>query len=260
MERRHLGGRRYALVSTALESRGFLVAFSERAGGVSEGAFSALNVSFSVGDDLGAVRRNRELLAEGLGVAPFAVAGLIHGRRVVRVGRGRAGAGFADPESAIAASDGLATATTGLPIAVTVADCVPLAIASEEGPVVMAHVGWRGLVAGVVRSALAAATASSSKLTAAIGPAIGPCHYEVGHDVALAVAAASATGAVTTRRGGSLFLDLPGTVTAILRSAGVRRIENAELCTACHPRRFFSHRRDGGRTGRQLGLAARMAG
>jgi len=259
LERRHLGGRRYALVSPALESRGFLAAFSERTGGLSDGSFAALNVSFSVGDDPGAVRRNRELLTEGLGVPAFAVAGLVHGDRVTRVGRGRAGAGFADPAEAIAGVDGLVTARIGVPIAVTVADCVPLVIASaEEGSVVVAHVGWRGLVAGLVERAAATARGTASSLTAVIGPAIGPCHYEVGEDVAVAVGGASLAGAITSRRAGSLYLDLPGTIAAMLRAGGVRRIEMAELCTACHPRRFFSHRRDAGSTGRQLGVAARL--
>jgi hypothetical protein len=91
---------------------------------------------------------------------------------------------------------------------------------------------------------------------ASIGPAIGPCHYEVAEDVALAVAAGSESGAVTDRREGKLFLDLPGTVAGVLRAAGVRRIERAEVCTACRPERFFSHRRDG-ETGRQSMVALR---
>ena len=91
----------------------------------------------------------------------------------------------------------------------------------------------------------------------AIGPAIGPCHYEVGEDVAAVVAAASEAGAATERRRGRVFLDLPGTAHATLRALGIRRVDVAGLCTACEPRRLFSHRRDGPRTGRQALVAVR---
>jgi purine-nucleoside/S-methyl-5'-thioadenosine phosphorylase / adenosine deaminase len=37
----------------------------------------------------------------------------------------------------------------------------------------------------------------------------------------------------------------------VLRSAGVESVERLDLCTACDPDRFFSHRRDNGVTGRQ---------
>jgi copper oxidase (laccase) domain-containing protein len=91
----------------------------------------------------------------------------------------------------------------------------------------------------------------------AIGPAIGPCHYAVGEDVALAVSAGTETGAVTTRRDGQLYLDLIATARAELRSGGFRKVEDTGLCTACESKRFFSHRRDEGITGRQAGIAMR---
>jgi copper oxidase (laccase) domain-containing protein len=90
-----------------------------------------------------------------------------------------------------------------------------------------------------------------------VGPAIGPCHYEVREDVALAVAAGSPAGAVTERREGRLFLDLPGTAARVLRNGGVRTIDRAETCTACEPERFYSHRRDGV-SGRQALIAMRL--
>jgi len=50
------------------------------------------------------------------------------------------------------------------------------------------------------------------------------------------------------------MLDLAEVARRQLREAGVQRIETAGVCTSCDPERFFSHRRDGGRTGRQAGL------
>jgi hypothetical protein len=256
-ERRSLGGRAYALVSTSLEREGFLAAFTERTGGRGVGPYRALNVSFAVGDDPAVVASNRVAIADGLGIPPFAVAGLVHGSRILRVGPRRAGAGFARAEEVVAGTDGLMTGTVGLPIAVTTADCVPLVLASgREGTVAVVHVGWKGLAAGIV-SASARRFAEPKAVRAAIGPAIGPCHYEVGDDVALAVSAASPVGAALERRNRRLHLDLVETVRWILREHGIREVEDTGLCTACEARRFFSHRRDGV-SGRQIAIATRL--
>ncbi len=258
-ERRHLGDRAYALVSSTLEDVGFLAAFSERTGGSSADPFASLNVSFTVGDDPRSVAANRRRLAGGLMASPFAVAGLVHGPRIHPVGRKRAGAGFDGPGGVVAGSDGLYTSTPGISLAVTLADCVPLVMASpSEGRVAVVHAGWRGMAAGIIQRA-AALFAEPREVRVAIGPSIGPCHYEVGEDVALAVAAASAAGAVTERRGGRLYLALLGTARGVFRAAGIRRVEDTGLCTACEGRRFFSHRRDG-RTGRQAAVAMRLPG
>lgn len=245
------------LVSKPMENAGFLGAFSERTGGESAEPFSSLNVSYSVGDDGGAVADNRRRLIEGLGSPPFAVAGLVHGPRLIRVGRKRAEAGFRGPGDTVAGADGLFTQTPGIALAVTCADCVPLVLASpKQGLAAVVHAGWRGMAAGIIDGA-ARLFEDPQDVRVAIGPSIGPCHYEVGEDVALAVAAAYESGAVTERRKGRLYLDLAATARAALRAIGVRKVEDTGLCTACERRRFFSHRRDGA-TGRQLALAMRL--
>jgi YfiH family protein len=254
--RRDLGAGSFALVSTAMEEIGVLAAFTERPGGRSRKPFASLNLSYSTGDDAEHVRANRDLLLRGLGVPPFAVAGLVHGAEVKRIGPERAGAGFNSPGEAIAGADGLSTASLDLPMAVTWADCVPVVLASVAEPTVaVVHAGWRGIAAGVVSNALAP-FGDTGAVLAAIGPAIGPCHYEVGEEVALAVAAASGVGGATERREGLLFLDLVAAIGGILASEGVATVHDTGLCTACHPERFYSHRRDG-RTGRQGAVAMR---
>ena len=257
-ERRPLGSRAYALVPTTLERIGVLAAFSERPGGASRGPFAGLNVSYGVGDDAAAVAKNRDRLKEGLGIPAFAVAGLSHGRKLMRVGTKRAGAGFHGPKEAIPGVDGLFTASAGISLAVTMADCVPVVMASEADPyVAVVHAGWRGIAAGVIAS-VAGLFSEPRNVHVAIGPAIGPCHYEVGEDVALAVASASGAGATAERRNGRLYLDLVATVRGMLREVGVRKVEDTGLCTACERSRFFSHRRDGGVTGRQAAVVMRL--
>ncbi|MGH2724435.1 MAG: polyphenol oxidase family protein [Actinomycetota bacterium] len=248
-----MGKDRYVLASPALERRGVLVAFTERTGGTSLPPHRSLNLGFHTGDDPSRVRQNRELVAADLGTGPFATARQVHGARSAGVGRAHAGAGFSDPGTAIAGADVLVVTRRGIPVAVLVADCVPLLLAGSRGTVVAVHAGWRGLAAGVLDRALAAA---GDGLTAAIGPAVGPCHYEVGEEVVAAVDAGTGGRARASRRGRP-SLDLPGTVAAVLRDAGVRRVDRAGVCTACEEGRFFSHRRDG-RTGRQAMVAMRL--
>lgn len=256
MERRGLGEDLYALVATSLEQRGFLAAFTERTGGVSASPFASLDLGFHTGDHRQRVRENRKRVIAALDTGAFTSGRQVHGGGLARVGARRAGAGFEDPGTAFPGVDALAVSGRGLPVAVLVADCVPFALASpSEGRLVVGHAGWRGLVAGLVERTVAAFDRPAGAY-AAIGPSIGPCHYEVGEDVALAVVASSETGAVTHRRGGAVFLDLPATVTRRLRVGGVRRVEVAGLCTACEEGRFFSYRRDGV-TGRQALIAER---
>jgi purine-nucleoside/S-methyl-5'-thioadenosine phosphorylase / adenosine deaminase len=257
IERRDLGGQLRALVSTTLERAGFLAAFTERTGGVSPAPFGSLNLSLVTDDDPANGRENRARVVRRLDIPTFATPYQVHGAKVARVGAKRAGAGFEDPDTRIRGADVLLTRSRGVPLAVMTADCLPIVLASpEENEVAVVHAGWRGLARGILAAAVGAFEGAGG-IRAVMGPAIGPCHYEVGEDVALAVASGSETGAVTRRRGGSLYLDLPGTARATLKARGVGRIEDVGLCTACERKRFYSHRRDGG-TGRQAAIAMRL--
>ena len=133
---------------------------------------------------------------------------------------------------------------------VLVADCVPLALAAP-GVVAMAHCGWRGVAAGVVeRTVTAMRAVGEGAIHAAIGPAIGKCCYEVGPEVAEVFERNGHEDALEGR-----MLNLPHVVRCELEALGVDDIACADLCVSCRPDLFFSHRRDGGVTGRQAGLA-----
>jgi hypothetical protein len=258
LDRRTEGGVTF-LTSKRLESDGFLVACTERTGGASAGRFASLNLGLRSGDDVDAVVENRGRVIAALDVEPFACVRQKHGARIVRAGPARKGAGFLDPDEALGDADGIVTTSKGVAIAVLAADCVPVALADPgTGRLSVVHAGWRGVAAGILRGALQA-FASPGDVRAVIGPAIGPDHYEVGEDVALAVSAATERGAVTSKVGSSLRLDLPATVARILREAGVTKVEKADECTACLPKRFYSHRRDGEGGGRQAMIAVRRS-
>jgi YfiH family protein len=255
-ERRQLGGGVRALVNEPLERMGVLAAFLERTGGASAPPYDTLDVSLSVGDEQTAVMENRRRICEGLGIPSYALVEQVHGAKIIRVGAKRAGAGFEPGSPPVGRADGMATASERLPLAIQTADCMPLVLASSEEPLLaIVHAGWRGFAAGIVEAG-ANLFEDPKSVRAAIGPTIGPDHYEVGEDVALAVSAGSSASAVTETRDGKLFLDLPGTAKRVLRAAGVTKVEDTGLCTACEPERFFSHRRDGV-TGRQVAVAMR---
>lgn len=155
--------------------------------------------------------------------------------------------------------DALVTAERGRPLAVQVADCVPVLLASPEA-VGVAHAGRRGVQTGVVPATVARLRAlGAGQLRAVIGPAIGGCCYEVPEELQAEVADDHPEAvARTTWRTPSL--DLPGAVAAQLASAGVDEVTRVGGCTRCDPEeRFFSHRRDP-ETGRQVGIVVRTGG
>lgn len=224
--------------------------FTTRAGGVSDGAFRTLNVSYTVGDAPAHVDENVRRVLALAGSSSLVTAAQVHGDRVVRVARADADVGEADA---------LWTDVPGLMVGVRVADCVPIILADPlSGAVGVVHSGWRGTIARIAAKAvgeLQRADAWSPRAVAAIGPCIRACCYEVSEE--LAERFVSMFGlSVVQGRGGAPRLDLVACVAQSLAEAGVapERIEPIGGCTACDAR-FFSHRRDAGRTGRQLAFA-----
>lgn len=221
------------------------VVFTTRNGGVSSGPFASLNLGRLTEDDPVCVERNRAILTGELGV-PFAYGRQVHGREVSHASAAN------DERAEPIPADGQASAIPGLGLLVFTADCLPVAVAGE-GAAAMLHAGWRGLAGGVLAEGVAAVRAlgASGPLSAAIGPGAGPCCYEVGDDVHAAFADLERLG-LPVRAGRNL--DLKATAAAKLREAGVETVHNVGLCTICSPE-FFSHRRDHGVTGRQVGVA-----
>jgi polyphenol oxidase len=243
-----------ALVSTELERADILVAFTERTGGVSSSPFESLNLGFTR-DYPNDVRTNRARVCEALGVPSFARGWQVHGSGVATVGPDLARAGFDGPETAIQETDALITDHRGVGLSILAADCVPVAVADVDlGRLAVVHAGWRGIAAGVLEAAVD--RFGGGRLVAVIGPAIAAHHYEVGSEVVEAISAAAGAAAGVERREGRTFVDLPGTVEAVLDGRGVLVAERSDACTACELDRFFSYRGEG-ETGRQALIAMR---
>ena len=231
------------MIELALD--GARVVFSTREGGISDGPYESLNLGILTDDDPERVRQNRHRLAAGVGVGPERVAmgWQVHGTDLLDWHGPPAAPAYADPGHDLERVDGHITRERELALLVLVADCLPVALAGG-GQVAMLHCGWRGLAGGIVEAAVAR---FEEPPAAAVGPGIGPCCYEVGEEVrdAFADVPEAARGRM---------LDLRRVAEARLRAAGVSRVEHVDLCTSCRSDLFFSHRRDGGVTGRQGGL------
>jgi len=225
------------------------VAFTTRRGGVSEGPYESLNLGILTDDDPGNVTENRRRAAAEAGVLPdrMAMGWQVHGtslREWTEPPRDRA---YAEPGGKdLERVDGHLTREPGLGLLVLVADCFPVALSDGE-QVAMLHCGWRPLAGGIVEEALAR---FASPPAAAVGPGIGGCCYEVGDDVleAFADIEAAASGRM---------LDLRAVIATQLEAAGVTDVQHVDRCTSCEPGLYFSHRRDGGVTGRQAGIVVR---
>jgi purine-nucleoside/S-methyl-5'-thioadenosine phosphorylase / adenosine deaminase len=213
------------------------IAFTTRVGGVSEGPFESLNLGLKTDDDPGRATENRRRACAAVGADPAALAlnYQVHGTTLNRAAAGSRGMH----------GDALWTDEPGVPIAALTADCLPIALVNGHA-VAVVHAGWRGLLGGVVENAIATL---GGGVAAMIGPGIGPCCYEVGDEV---------REPYRTRFGEEVIsgthLDLWRAAELALAGCAVQRLD---LCTSCNPELFFSHRRDGGRTGRQGVIAVK---
>lgn len=216
-----------------------------RAGGCSRGAYASLNLATRVGDDPGAVERNREVLRSVLRVDPLWLH-QVHGTDVV------------DAESAppLAHADAAVSRTRHRACAALTADCLPVLLAGREGEVVaVAHAGWRGLAGdangGIIEATIARMGVPGERLVAWLGPAIGQAAYEVGEDVYRAFVTPDPAAATAFRAGrvGKFHADLYALARRRLQAAGVPQVYGGGYCTFSDRDRFFSYRRDGA-TGR----------
>ena len=214
--------------------------FFTRLGGVSNPPYDSLNVSRKVGDASDAVEENLSIIKEAMEGRPAAWVRQVAGDRVVRVSEpGLAGE-----------ADALITREPDLCLSVAVADCVPVALVGER-EVGMVHSGWRGTLAGV--SGKAAREFGGSRLRAYIGPCIRRCCYEVSEELAEKFAGEFGDEVISGRH-----LSLPDAIRIDLERAGVE-VHDLELCSGCRQDLFYSHRKQGPLTGRNLASVVREA-
>lgn len=230
-----------------------------RQGGVSQGPFESLNTGGTVGDDPRAVMENHRRIYQTFGYAfdsRFDV-WQVHGNEILIADSPR------PPEMPHPKADGILTDNTQVTLFMRFADCVPVLLADPAKNVIgIVHAGWQGTYKKVVQKAVERMCAHfGSKLEdirSGIGPSICQNCYEVGQEVQEIFKSHLGERAkgYFARHGGHLYLDLWRANYDALREAGLSQIEVSEICTSCNLSDWFSHRAEGGKTGRFAVLMA----
>ena len=228
-----------------------------RRGGKSVGRYAGLNVSYRVGDDNQVVSQNVCDMKAAIGIHDGKIVTMkqMHGDNIVEV---------TDKKIKEAGeADAMMTAESGVYLGVLTADCVPLLfIAPKERIAAAVHAGWRGTLAGIAAKTVTHFKnrygVDAGELEVALGPSIGVCCYEVNEDVAAPLM--KRWGALTTpsiaMRDGKPHINLSRLNRDILRAVGVPGTQLFQIgpCTRCAADDFFSYRRAGGETGRQISV------
>lgn len=243
------------------ELSGFVHAFSTRLGGISEGIYSSMNLSFTRGDDENSVMENYRRLAEAVG---FSVENIVtsdqtHTANVRVITEADRGNGITKPRP-YTDVDGMITNVPGLVLATFYADCVPLYFIDPVRKAIgLSHSGWRGTAAHIgavtVRKMQEEYGSLPEDIYGAIGPSICQECYEVSEDVILEFQKTfpeqSWRDLFYRKENGKYQLNLWEANRQIMLEAGLieEHISLPGLCTCCNPEFLFSHRASRGKRG-----------
>lgn len=242
--------------SALLRNAGFRHGFFGRTGGCSRGSFASMNCSYSVGDDAEDVARNLARIARHLGVVTsnLLTVSQVHGCEVYDADSLLGAQTQSAPEA-----DALISAAGDFALSVRTADCVPILVGCRAtGMAAAIHAGWRGVASNIVSACierLLARGATAQSLVAAIGPHIGPQAFEVSPDIARQLdSVAPEANAVLWPPNARPRVRLASLVTSQLHSRGLtsEQIDELVACTYSNDKDFFSYRRDGAKSGRQI--------
>jgi polyphenol oxidase len=220
-------------------------AFFTRDGGVSDGIYAGLNGGLGSNDDRNKVVENRRRMAERLGVAPTHLLSAYQTHSPDTIVATGPWGGPLRPKA-----DAIVTASAGLAIGITAADCGPVLLVDPNARVIgAAHAGWKGALTGILESTIEAMErlgAERGGMVAAIGPMIRQQSYEVGGEFVerfLKADAENATYFLPSARDGHAMFDLAGFIRTRLENAGVLMIDDLGVDTYSDDERFYSYRR-----------------
>ena len=235
--------------------------FSTRLGGVSEGCYASMNLSFDRGDDPEAVRENFRRIGNAIGVnvEDMVMSKQTHTTNVRVVTEEDRGKGVVK-ERDYTDVDGLVTDVRGICLVTSYADCVPLYFVDPvRNAIGLSHSGWRGTVGKIGKKTVELMAerfgSDPSDILACVGPSGGGDCYEVSEDVVEKVREAFAPALWNRlfykKDNGKYQLDLWKTNEAIFLEAGIlpEHIAVTNVCTHCNSRILYSHRTQGDKRG-----------
>lgn len=225
------------------DNKGFLTFCTGRSGGVSSPPFDTLNTNRWSADKPEHVEENLERIKKTLKILSLVTAKQVHGDDIL----------FASGDQPFdkVEADSIVTDVAGVAVAVRTADCAPVLIADPAGKVAAVHAGRAGVEKGIVTKTVEfmkeRLDSEPFSIEVAIGPLIRSCCYEV--DQKSAEHFYKVCGGKISRH-----IDLVETIFRQLAGVGVDkdRITDSGICTACSTGRFYSYRKEGGKTGRFL--------
>ena len=235
--------------------------FSTRLGGVSEGIYDNMNLSFTRGDDPDKAMENFRLFGQTIGIEPsqMVFTDQTHTTNVRVVTEADLGKGILCDRD-YKDIDGLVTNRPGVGLVTFYADCVPLYFVDPvKGVIALSHSGWRGTVAKMgqktIKTMMDTFGCSPKNIIAAIGPSICQDCYEVSSDVADAFEAeftsAQCAQMLLKKTDGKYQLDLWKANVLILQDCGIleENIAMPDICTCCNYTTMWSHRKIGSQRG-----------
>ena len=239
--------------------------FSTRLGGVSEGIYASMNLSFTRGDKDAAVHENYRRFAAALGFSErdIVTSDQTHTANVRIITEEDRGNGITKPRP-YTDVDGMITNVRGLVLATFYADCVPLYFVDTKNRAIgLSHSGWRGTVGNITQVTVSLMRSEfgtkPEDIIAFIGPSICKSCYEVSGDVAdkfKAAYSAEEIEDILTDKGminkeHKYLLNLHAANVANMVNAGIPadNINVTDICTCCNPDFLYSHRASGGRRG-----------
>lgn len=235
--------------------------FSTRLGGVSKDHTASMNLFVSHGDTQENVEENYRILGSAVGFSPeqTVFTKQRHTDIIRVVTEENRGEGLYRDVPEIC--DGQITDRPGIALVTFSADCTPILLFDPVRRAIGAvHAGWRGTAQGIAAKAVQAMTehfgCDPSNIHAAIGPCISKCCFETDEDVPLALMDSLGAKAVTafTRKDEKYFVDLKFCNALWLQRAGIGALDISPDCTACDPKRYWSHRKMGESRGSLAGI------
>lgn len=224
-----------------------------RHGGVSKGHLSSLNMGGTVGDEPSNPRKNQErmLCVLNLPVDQVYDVWQVHSADYVVAKNPR------PIHSEHLKADIIISNQKNVTLVMRFADCVPIMVIDPvQSAIGIAHAGWIGTAKNVAGAMIKAMTrefhADPGNMVAGIGPSICQAHYPVGEEVVDEFSSQfpGQMDELFVKNGHKNHLDLWRANYLQLWNAGVREIETAQICTACHTEDWYSHRKEMGKTGR----------
>jgi YfiH family protein len=211
----------------------------------------SLNLGTHVGDDPECVRENERRLCAFLGISPESIVttGQVHGTEIAVV----------TAPGRLDGYDALITHVRGLFVGILTADCYPILIHDRRtGASGAAHAGWQGTAGRIAEKTVQAMRDAfgtrPEECLAGVGTGISGERYEIGGEVAARFDSRYLKPSPSGE--GKFLLDLSAANRDQLIEAGIppSQVQCSEFCSYRDADRFFSYRRDNGKTGRMLAL------